>query len=228
MLRVGLTGDLGSGKSTVGRMLAERGAVVVSSDEMGRGLMQPGHAVYQAIVQQFGASVVRPDGALDRGELARLAFEAGRVDELNAIVHPAVLAKQARLADELEQATPNAMFVVESALIFTTNHGVAGQPWRERFDRIVMVTAPEGAKIVRFVERMCAGRSLGETEREALESDARKRLLAQAESHAFEAECLVIRNDAGLAELTAAVEAAWSELTAIHTKRNRGDVENAA
>ena len=74
MLRVGLTGDLGSGKSTVAGMLAERGAVIFASDEMARAMMQPGHAVYDAIVAQFGDGVVLPDGSLDRRELARLAF----------------------------------------------------------------------------------------------------------------------------------------------------------
>ena len=76
MLRVGLTGDLGSGKSTVARMLAERGAVVLSSDEMGRALMQPGQRVYAAIVATFGSEIVAADGTLDRKKLATLAFDA--------------------------------------------------------------------------------------------------------------------------------------------------------
>src|ERR1700761_2076094 len=102
MLRVGLTGELGAGKSTVARMLAERGAHVYSSDEMGRALMQPGQPVYDEIVAQFGPDVVRPEGSLDRGALARMAFDPARprVEELNAIVHPAVLAVQARLLAE--------------------------------------------------------------------------------------------------------------------------------
>ena len=75
MLRVGLTGDLGSGKSTVARMLAERGAVVFSSDEMGRELMQPGQAVYAEIVRVFGPEVVAADGGLDRSRLAAMAFD---------------------------------------------------------------------------------------------------------------------------------------------------------
>ncbi len=91
MLRVGLTGELGSGKSTVARMLAERGAVVLSSDEMGRALMQPGQPVYAQIVATFGNEVIAADGSLDRKKLAALAFDAKqpRVEELNALVHPA-------------------------------------------------------------------------------------------------------------------------------------------
>ena len=76
MLRVGLTGDLGSGKSTAARMLAERGAVVLSSDEMGRALMQPGQPAYAQIVAAFGSEVVAADGSLDRAKLAALAFDA--------------------------------------------------------------------------------------------------------------------------------------------------------
>ena len=213
MMRVGLTGDLGSGKSTVGRMFAERGAVVISADEIGRAMMQPGQPAYRAIVERFGGGVVKADGSLDRKELGRLAFEQDRLEELNAIVHPAVLAEQARFAAELDRERPDALLVVESALIFTTIHGEGGQPWRARFERIVMVTAPEAAKVERFVERASCGRSLDEAERTDLEVDARRRLAAQAASHAFEAECLVIRNDGSFAQLTAEVDAAWRELT---------------
>ena len=105
MLRAGLTGDLGSGKSTVARMLAERGAVVLSSDEMGRALMQPGERVFAEIVAKFGSEVVAADGTLDRKRLAALAFDAKkpRVEELNAIVHPAVIDAQAERLVELER-----------------------------------------------------------------------------------------------------------------------------
>ena len=98
MLRVGLTGDLGSGKSTVAGMLAARGAVVLSSDEAARAMMQPGEAVYAAIVREFGPEVVAADGTLDRRRLAEIAFDtaAPRVEALNAIVHPAVLAAQTK------------------------------------------------------------------------------------------------------------------------------------
>ncbi len=96
MLRVGLTGGLGSGKSTVAAMLRELGAQVIEADELGRALMEPGQAVYAEIVRVFGPEVVGPDGRLNRPKLAQLAFEAGRLQELNAIVHPAVIAEQQR------------------------------------------------------------------------------------------------------------------------------------
>ncbi|WP_158821493.1 dephospho-CoA kinase [Granulicella sp. S156] len=215
MLRVGLTGDLGSGKSTVARMFAERGAVLLSSDEMGRAMMQPGQPVYAAIVERFGREVIAGDGSLDRGALARMAFSDGRVEELNAIVHPAVIAEQARQIKKLARKHPDAIVIVESALLFTTKHGdsgQSGQPWHDRFDRIVLVTAPEEQKIARFVERAAAGRLLDPEERATLEADARARLAMQTANDAHAAECLVIRNDGDLVALLQRVSAVWREL----------------
>src|SRR6202453_517960 len=94
MLRVGLTGGLGSGKSTVAGIFQELGAAVISADQLGRQLMQPGEPVYAAIVKAFGQGVVRSDGSLDRKALAELAFQHNQADKLNRIVHPAVVAAQ--------------------------------------------------------------------------------------------------------------------------------------
>ena len=212
MLRVGLTGDLGSGKSTVARMFAERGAEVLSSDEMGRAMMQPGQPVYAAIVERFGREVVAGDGSLDRGALARLAFGDGRVEELNAIVHPAVIAEQARQIETLVRKDPDAIVIVESALLFTTKHNDSGKSWHDRFDRIVLVTAPEEQKIARFVERAAAGRLLEPQERARLEADAHSRLAMQTANDAHAAECIVIRNDGDLVALLQRVGAVWREL----------------
>ena len=212
MLRVGLTGDLGSGKSTVAKMLAERGAIVLSSDEMGRAMMQPGEAVYAAIVAKFGPGVVMPDGSLNRSELARLAFAGKRVEELNAIVHPAVIAEQARLIAELGETQPQAIVVVESALIFSTKHGIAGHAWHERFDEILLVTAPENVKIARFIERASSDRTLSPEELVALEADARRRLKAQRSSTAQEQDCIVIRNNGDLAALQSRINDVWRAL----------------
>src|SRR5271157_772665 len=101
MLKVGLTGGLGSGKSTVAGYLRELGAEVIEADELGRALMEPGQTVYAEIVRAFGPEVVGADGRLDRGRLAQLAFQGGRLNDLNAIVHPAVIAAQQRWMDEV-------------------------------------------------------------------------------------------------------------------------------
>ena len=118
MLRVGLTGSLGSGKSTVAAMLRELGAYVVEADELGRALMEPGQSVFSAIVEKFGREFLDSDGRLDRPRLAQLAFQEHRVGELNAIVHPATIEAQQRWMDEIFARDPAAVAVVESALIF--------------------------------------------------------------------------------------------------------------
>ena len=91
MLRIGLTGGIGAGKSTVAGMLARRGAAVVDADEVAREVVAPGGPAYDAVVARFGAGVVGPDGALDRGVLASIVFaDAGALADLNAITHPVI------------------------------------------------------------------------------------------------------------------------------------------
>ena len=212
MLRVGLTGDLGSGKSTVARMLAERGAFVLSSDEMGKAMMQPGQPVFDQIVATFGKEVVAADGTLDRHRLATLAFDRvqPRVDELNAIVHPAVIEAQSKYLAELARTNPNAIVVVESALIFSTTHTPEGT-WRNRFDRILLVEAPESEKIARFSDRIAAGREVSRAESAAIEADAQRRLAVQHTS-AYAGDCLVLHNDGDIEFLEQQVDVAWIEL----------------
>ncbi len=212
MLRVGLTGDLGSGKSTVARMLAERGAVVLSSDEMGRALMQPGEQAYAEIVAVFGSRVVAADGSLDRKKLAALAFDAKqpRVEELNAIIHPAVIEAQAEQLAELEKTSPQAIVVVESALIFSTQYAPRGS-WRDRFDCVLVVDAPEEVKIARFVDRIAAGRPLSSDEREGFEADARRRLQVQ-HATVYPGDCLVLHNDGDVELLEQQVAVVWEQL----------------
>ncbi len=157
MLRVGLTGGLGSGKSTVAQMFAAHGVHVISADEVGRKLMQPGEAVYRQIVEHFGPEVVRGDGTLNRPLLADLAFRQGKLDELNRIVHPAVIDAQEAWADELFARDPDAIAMIESALIFEAGTTGSVPNWRDRFDSVVLVTAPNELKIQRFLERLGAG-----------------------------------------------------------------------
>jgi dephospho-CoA kinase len=216
MLRVGLTGELGSGKSTVAAMLSKRGAIVLSSDEMGSAMMQPGQPVFQAIVRQFGPAVVNSDGTLNRSTLAALAFDPSnpRVEELNAIVHPAVLTAQAARAAEISKAHPHAILVVESALIFATRHAT-GRGWAERFDCIALVTAPEEQKIERFVRRAqkCPA------EEASLRADAARRLAAQRAAIPPDLPCYSIVNGGSLADLERHVERLWKSLVEIEATR---------
>jgi dephospho-CoA kinase len=205
MLRVGLTGGLASGKSSVAKMFAELGAHVLSADDIARGLMQPGQPVYAAIVAKFGDSVVREeDGTLDRPLLARVAFEGGLVEELNRIVHPATIARQEELAAEIFAKDPDAVVIVESALIFETRHS---RGWRSRFDKLILVRASEAMKIARFVAR-CGGEDV-----EKLETEARRRLSTMIADDKKAAMCdFVIMNDGGLDRLREQVGRIWVKL----------------
>ena len=157
MLRVGLTGGLGSGKSTVAAFLREFGAQVIEADALGRLMMEPGQQVYKQIVSVFGPEVVSPDGRLNRSRLAELAFQEGRLNELNAIVHPATIAAQQRWMEQVFARDPSAIAVVESALIFEVVRDALARgekdtvlaDWRQRIDRMVVVTAPDETKIFR-------------------------------------------------------------------------------
>ncbi len=218
MLRVGLTGELGSGKSTVARLLASLGAHIFSSDETGRALMQPGEPVFQAIVDHFGPAILHADGSLNRTALASLAFnpEHPRVEELNALVHPAVLAEQERQLQTLAQADPKAIAIIESALLFTTKYG-GDQPWRTRFDRILLVTAPDELKLARFVERSAAGQPLTPNQRQAIEADGRRRLAAQRIPPAVYPSCILVPNESGIEALQRRVNNAWKALKELQT-----------
>lgn len=178
MLRVGLTGGLGSGKSTVAALLRERGFTVLEADAIARELMEPGQAVFQAIVEHFGPQVLRGDGTLDRARLAEFVFHQGRLPELNRIVHPPTIAEQERRMAELFARDPQAVVFVESALVFEADAGGTVPGWRRRFDRIVLVTAPDEVKIQRFLARILPQGAPAE-ERERAERDARARLAAQ-------------------------------------------------
>ena len=218
MLRVGLTGGLGAGKTTVLRMFAAHGAKTLQSDAIGRELMEPRQDVYRALIERFGRGVVLPGGTLDRAALARVAFEQGRVEELNAIVHPAVIARQ---EDLMRGMGENAVVVVESALIFETKYsgaetryggassGETKHGWRKRFDRVVLVIAPESLKIARFLERSGAT----EETRAALEAEARRRLALQIPDEEKAPLCdFVVVNDGDVAALEAQVERVWQAL----------------
>jgi len=193
-------------------MLVELGAHGLSADEIGRELMEPGTDVFTAILARFGQGVLGADGRLNRPELSRIAFGEVRVEELNAIVHPATIARQGELAGEIFARNPAAVVVVESALIFETQYG---NGWRERFDRMILVTALEEVKVERFVARAGAG------DRGALEVEARRRLARMIPDDVKAPQCdFVIENGGSLEELKGRVLRVWEELTASRTTAN--------
>ena len=169
MLRIGLTGGIASGKSAVGEMFVKLGAELIRADDIAHELMQPGQTVYHEVVRRFGGDIVNTDGSINRPRLASLAFGtadgAARVEELNAIVHPAVIKREDEWMEEIGRGDPAAIAIVEAALILEA--GVA-----ERFDRLIVVTCRPEQRVERFATR------LGISE-EAARAEVTRRMAAQ-------------------------------------------------
>jgi dephospho-CoA kinase len=196
VLLVGLTGGIGSGKSTVARMLQARGAVVFDADVLARQAVEPGTPAYRAIVERFGAHILAPGGDIDREALASIVFAdpAARRD-LEAIVHPEVRRMFAEASEAY--ADTDAVVVLSAPLLVETGMHTA-------FDVLIVVSATERTQI----ERLMRDRGMSEEK-------IRARIAAQAplEEKAAVADIL-IDNEGTLEELEAQVERAWQELRA--------------
>jgi dephospho-CoA kinase len=191
VLVVGLTGGIGSGKSTVSALLAAKGAVVVDADAVVHDLQRPGTAVFEAMVDRFGNAIVAADGSLDRSAVAAIVFnDPDALADLNGIVHPAVGAEIVRRMDEL--STTDAVVVLDVPLMVESARGypVAGL--------IVVDVDPEVA-VRRLVEH-----------RGMREDDARARIARQASREERRARAdVVIDNSRSLDDLAAQVDRAW-------------------
>jgi len=166
LLRVGLTGGLCSGKSAVAEMFARRGVHVLHADKLAHDLMLPGQPVYEQVVNHFGRGIVQADGTIDRRKLAALAFEPGRIQELNRLVHPAVVREQEAWMDGVAKRDPLGIAMVEAALIVEA--GV-----QKRFDKLVVVTCTPEQKVERFAARS------PDADKDAARREARRRIAAQ-------------------------------------------------
>ena len=146
MLRVGLTGGIGCGKSTVAAMMRELGCRVLDADLLARELIEPSELAFQEIVSTFGPEVVAADGRIDRPRLARIVFsDPSKLARLNQIVHPRVVARQEEWLRETAQADPHAVAVIEAALLVE-----AGA--HAKLDRLVVVWCDSGQQIARLTE----------------------------------------------------------------------------
>lgn len=144
-LRIGLTGGIGSGKSTVARLLAGHGAKVVDTDGISRGLTQAGGAAMPALREAFGDGVIRPDGGLDRDQMRRLAFADGTArSKLEAILHPMISAAAQR---EAAAATDAAVIVFDIPLLVESGR------WRDSVHRVLVVDCSESTQVARVVAR---------------------------------------------------------------------------
>jgi dephospho-CoA kinase len=200
-------------------MLRSLGAVIIEADALGRELMEPGHDVFSQVVAQFGSQILAADGRLNRARLAEIAFKEGRLQDLNAIVHPAVIDLQRQLMNEAFARDPKAVAVIESALIFEVVRDARARgetnplyiDWRRRIDRVIVITAPDDLKIARFVARL----DLPPENRAAAEADARSRLAHQIPDAEKAAEAdYVIDNSGDIFALQLQVNELWPRLAA--------------
>lgn len=159
-MRIGLTGGIACGKSTVAKMFADLGVHIIDADLIAHQLYRPSTEVYIELVKRFGSGIVKPDGEIDRAKLAAAAFDGGRVEELNKIVHPAVIRQQEQWMLEIGAKEPYAIMMVEAALIFEADV-------RDRFDKIIVVTCKPGQKMARLARRsgMSEAQAQAEVER---------------------------------------------------------------
>jgi dephospho-CoA kinase len=147
MLKVGLTGGLASGKSFVGEALAGYGCLVVEADELGHAALSPGGEAHDAVIREFGASIVDETGEIDRHRLAELVFDQpDKLARLNALVHPPVVRREEEMAAEFARRSPEGIFVVEAAILIETGS-------YERFDRLILVICTEEQQVERAMRR---------------------------------------------------------------------------
>ncbi len=195
MLTIGLTGGIGSGKSTVSKMLAELGAPILDADKVAQSTYAPGASAYHEVVAAFGAGIVAPDGTIDRTRLGPIVFaDPNQLKRLTAIVWPRTLERMRELIGEMRARGEKLPIVVEAAILIEAN-------WMPLFDEIWLVTASRDRVIAR-VER---DRGMKPEQTEA-------RIRAQLpDSERIRYAKLVIRNEGTMEDLRAEVRRVWEE-----------------
>ncbi|WP_328633781.1 dephospho-CoA kinase [Streptomyces sp. NBC_00356] len=193
MLKVGLTGGIGAGKSEVSRLLVERGAVLIDADKIAREVVEPGTEGLAAVVEAFGTEVLAPDGSLDRPKLGSVVFaDADKLATLNKIVHPLVGTRSAEL-----EATAGPDSVVVHDVPLLTENGLA-----PLYDLVIVVDASTDTQL----DRLTRLRGMSE-------EDARARMSAQAtREKRLEIADIVIDNDVPLERLRERADEVWAEL----------------
>ena len=219
MLKVGLTGGIASGKTAVGEMFVALSARLVQADRIAHDLMLPGQPVYNQVVRHFGGGILNPDLSVNRAKLADAAFGPGgganpggspsatssrsqsRVEELNRIVHPAVIRSQEEWMEEMGLQDPQAVAIVEAALILEA--GAA-----KRFDRLLVVTCSEEQRVARFAARH-------KLALDAARKEVERRMAAQLpEAEKIKAADYVIDNSGSLDQTREQVRLVWLQLQA--------------
>jgi dephospho-CoA kinase len=147
MIRAGLTGGLATGKSFVGRVLQELGCHVVRADDLGHQVLAQGGEAYDAVVARFGTGILAADGSIDRKKLAAEVFsEPEKLKILNGLVHPAVIRREEEFIENVRNADPSGIVVVEAAILIETGS-------HRRFDKLILVVCEEEQQIERAMHR---------------------------------------------------------------------------
>jgi dephospho-CoA kinase len=205
-LRVGLTGGLASGKTTVAEMFAARGAYIMYADRAAHEAMQPGELAYQEVLKTFGESVLNADGSINRKKLAELAFGNGRITELNRIVHPAVRDRMERWMEETAEFDQRAIMIFEAALILEAGLG-------KYFHKLIVVKSRPEQKLERFLSRVVDASAMEPEERGRVLRDAERRIGAQlSDQEKAAAADYLIDNSGTRAETERQVNAIYKEL----------------
>lgn len=157
MLKVGLTGGIGVGKTTIAQYLIEQGCHLFDADQIARAVVLPGSVGYQRVVAEFGSEILAADGQLDRAALGKVIFQdATKRQRLNEILHPLIIAEQDRLLQEVAAQDPQAIAIVDAALMIESGS-------YRRFDKLIVVHCAPEVQIARVMAR----NSLSKTEAEA-------------------------------------------------------------
>ena len=207
MLRIGLTGGVACGKSTIAAMLVKHGAYYLQADSLAHQLYAPGTPTYDEVVRHFGRGILNPDGSINRAVLADSVFP-GRIGELNAIVHPEVVKAQTAWMEEIARTDSQAVAVVEAALLIEA--GAA-----KDFDKVIVVTCSFEHKVKRFAERTSASPR-------AARAEVSRRSAAQFtdEEKARHAD-YVIDNSGSLEDTERQVEHIWNQLQQALTRQSQ-------
>ena len=212
MLLVGLTGNIGSGKSTVAQLLSERGATIIDADVLARRAVEAGTPGHRAIVERWGTSILGADGGLDRGALRRIVFtEQAELEQLNSIVHPEVERMRGVLVEQARQRGDH-LVVCDIPLLFERR-------MTDDFDRIVLVDAPRPVRL----ERLVRERGLRETEAmDMIVAQMPAELKRARADHVIDNEGTLGQLDARVAEVWAALQAEAAQIGASSTNSLQG------
>jgi dephospho-CoA kinase len=192
-LTIGLAGGIGSGKSTVSKILAELGAPIIDADKVGHAIYEPGGPAYQDLINAFGEGVLAQDGTVDRRKLGSLVFaDPAALKRLNAIVHPKMFVRMGEMVADLRRRGETLPIVIEAAILVEAN-------WQPLFEEIWLVTASRE----HVVERVARERRL---KREQIEARLNSQL---SDEERRKHTTVVISNDGTVEELRATVKRLW-------------------